>query len=123
MIYSGTSLTKSSEIKDTIEKTFVMRTITLVPTNIIKTFLISERGKALYCSKMWPKIPGPKVFVIEVTLHYPNSYVLKVFRLVNLFGSDKNLILLFLNPFNPHIFKITKLRIFAYARRLQGERW
>ena len=99
MIHSGTSLTKSSEIKDTIEKTFVMRTKTLVPTNIINTFLISERGKALYCSKMWPKISGPKVSVIEVvTLHYPNSYVLKVFRLVNLFGSDKNLILLFLNP-------------------------
>ena len=37
----------------------------MVPTGVTNTFLTSERGKPLYCSKKWPKISGPKVFVIE----------------------------------------------------------
>ena len=33
----------------------------LALTGVINTFLTSERGKPLYCSKMWPKICGFKV--------------------------------------------------------------
>ena len=45
-LYSVTSLTL--QIKDTIEKTSIMRTEILVPTSVTNAFLISKRGKLLY---------------------------------------------------------------------------
>ena len=37
----------------------------MVPTGGTNTFLTSERGKPIYCSKKWPKMSGHKVSVIE----------------------------------------------------------
>ena len=62
--YSGTSLNKPSELRDSIEKTSIIWTKILVPKGVTNTFSTSERGN-LYCSKKWPKISGPKVSVIE----------------------------------------------------------
>ena len=54
-IVSGTTvkplLTNPQRIKDTIEKTSIIRTKILVPTGINNTFLTSERGNPLYYSK------------------------------------------------------------------------
>ena len=50
-------LTNQSAIEKTSE--------ILVPTGVTNIFLTSERGKPLYSSKKWPKVPGPKVSVIE----------------------------------------------------------
>ena len=58
-LYSGTSL------KDTIEKTSIIRTKILAPTGLINTFFTSERGKPLYYSKRGPKILGPRISVKE----------------------------------------------------------
>ena len=58
-IYSGTSLNKPSKIKDTIAKTYNKDKI-FVLTDVINTFLTSERGKLLYCSKIGKKCLVPK---------------------------------------------------------------
>ena len=58
-------LLTNSQIKDTIEKTSIIRTKLLVPTGLVNTFFTSERGKPLYYSKNWPKILGPKMSIIE----------------------------------------------------------
>ena len=44
-------------------KTFIISTKILLPAGVIYTFLTSEGGKPLYCSKKLPKISGPTVSV------------------------------------------------------------
>ena len=56
---------QTPRIKDTIEKTSIIRTKILVPTGLVNTVFTSERGKLLYYSKKWPKILGPKMSVME----------------------------------------------------------
>jgi len=56
---------RTIRIKDTIEKTSLLRTsfaVQMVPCQYIFT---SERGKPLYYSKNDPKMAGPKMSIIK----------------------------------------------------------
>ena len=44
-------LKQTLRIKDSKEKTSIIRTKILVPTGVTNTFLTSERAKPLYCCK------------------------------------------------------------------------
>ena len=86
-------------IKDTIEKTSIIRTKILVPTDVTNTFLTFERGKPLYCSKKQLKISGPKVSVIErfhcMYMEYFSLKILCHFIIIN--SSDCDLMILMQN--------------------------